>query len=214
MEMDKPDSPRGFRASGLIAVAALLAVAAGGYLYYENSERQDVSSEVPRQTASQAPATTGTAPSGNPPNAPSSSSSQRVVASAKPPTEPAPNQSSQTPAVPANNAPAVPPQQAQTQAQANPPAAPTGSSSATAPAAAAAQSERTKPASLPTNEIAYVQRSRANIRSEPSARAKRIGQAARGTKMNVLGRSGKWVQVENGETKGWISGRLLGPALP
>jgi cytoskeletal protein RodZ len=214
MEMDKPDSQRGFRASGLIAVAALLAVAAGGYLFYENSERQDVSSEVPQQTASQAPATTGTPPFGTPPNAPSSSSSQRVVAGANPPTEPAPNQSSQTPAVPANNAPAVPPRQAETQAQANPPAAPTGSGSATAPAAAAAQSERTKPASLPTNEIAYVQRSRANIRSEPSARAKRIGQAARGTKMNVLGRSGKWVQVENGETKGWISGRLLGPALP
>jgi uncharacterized protein YgiM (DUF1202 family) len=59
-----------------------------------------------------------------------------------------------------------------------------------------------------------VQRSRANIRSEPNARSKRVGQMARGTKLNVLGRSGKWVQVESGETKGWISGRLLGPASP
>lgn len=207
METDRPDGHRGSRVPGLVAAAALLAVAAGGYLYYQSGTSPDVTSEVQQKPASPAPSAQGTpsAPAG----AASNSSSQRVTAAADAPTPPPPNQSSQTPAASANNAPAVPPRQTQAQGQAAPPAAPASSGSA-APAAAA----QTKPASLPTNDIAYVQRSRANIRSEPNARSKRIGQAARGTKVNVLGRSGKWVQVESGETKGWISGRLVGPASP
>jgi len=59
-----------------------------------------------------------------------------------------------------------------------------------------------------------VQNADANIRSEPSLRGTRVGKAAKGTKVNVLSRTGKWVQVESGETKGWISGKLLGDRLP
>ena len=69
-------------------------------------------------------------------------------------------------------------------------------------------------ASLPINDIAYVRKSNANIRSEPSLRGKRVGKAAKGTKLKVLNRTRNWVQVESGETIGWISGNLLGDRLP
>jgi hypothetical protein len=216
METDRPDGHRGSRVPGLVAVAALIAVAAGGYFYYQSGERPDVTSELQQKPASPAPGTAGTPTPAAPANSAAKPASQPAATAANAPTGNPPNQGSQTPAPSANNAPAVPPRQAQTQvqAQAAPPAAPTSSGNAPAPAAAAPQSERTRPASLPTNDVTYVQRSRANIRSEPSARSKRVGQFAKGAKLNVLGRSGKWVQVESGETKGWISGRLLGPASP
>ncbi|MGZ5843206.1 MAG: SH3 domain-containing protein [Xanthobacteraceae bacterium] len=81
-------------------------------------------------------------------------------------------------------------------------------------AAGAQQNGQSKSASLPTNDIAYVQKRRANIRSEPNERGPLAGRAYKGTKLSVLNRSGKWVQVESGETKGWVSARLLGPRLP
>jgi hypothetical protein len=90
----------------------------------------------------------------------------------------------------------------------------TNSDTPTDPAAGAPQSGQTKSASLPTNDIAYVQRRRANIRSEPSERGPLAGRAYKGTRLSVVSRSGKWVQVESGETKGWVSARLLGPRLP
>jgi uncharacterized protein YgiM (DUF1202 family) len=81
-------------------------------------------------------------------------------------------------------------------------------------AAGVPQSGQTKAASLPTNDIAYVQRPRANIRSEANPRGSLIGRAYKGTRLSVVSRSGKWVQIESGETKGWVSARLLGPRLP
>ena len=214
METDRPDGHRGSRVPGFVAAAALLAVAVGGYLYYQSGGRPDVSAELQQKPPSPAPGTEATTAPGNPADNAAKPTSQGVAAAPNAPTGNPSDAGNQAPAVPANNAPAVPPQQAQAPTQADPPAAPTGSGNATAPAAATPQSEQTKPASLPTDDIAYVQRSRANIRAEPSAHGKRVGQLARGTKLNVLGRSGKWVQVESGETKGWISGRLLGPASP
>jgi Bacterial SH3 domain len=80
--------------------------------------------------------------------------------------------------------------------------------------AGAPQNGQSKSASLPTNDIAYVQKRLANIRSEASARGPLVGRAYKGTKLSVLNRSGKWVQVESGETNGWIIASLLGPRLP
>jgi uncharacterized protein YgiM (DUF1202 family) len=73
---------------------------------------------------------------------------------------------------------------------------------------------QTKAASLPTSNIAYVQRPRANIRSAANPRGPLVGRAYKGTKLSVVSRNGKWVQVESGETKGWVSANLLGPRLP
>jgi uncharacterized protein YgiM (DUF1202 family) len=81
-------------------------------------------------------------------------------------------------------------------------------------AAGAPQISQSKPASLSANDIAYVQKRHANIRSEPRERGTLAGRAYKGTKVSVVSRSGKWVQVESGETKGWVSAKLLGPRLP
>ena len=101
-------------------------------------------------------------------------------------------------------------------AEAGAPASPNQASQAASPepAAGAPQDGQSKSASLPTNDVAYVQKRRANIRSEPSERGPLAGRAYKGTKLSVLSRSGKWVQVESAETKGWVSARLLGPRLP
>jgi hypothetical protein len=76
------------------------------------------------------------------------------------------------------------------------------------------QNAQSKPASLSANDIAYVQKRHANIRSEPRERGSLAGRAYKGTKLSVVSRSGKWVQVESGETKGWVSAKLIGPRLP
>jgi hypothetical protein len=80
--------------------------------------------------------------------------------------------------------------------------------------AGAPQGGQSKSASLPTSDVAYVQRRLANIRSEARARGPLVGRAYKGTKLSVVSRAGKWVQVESGETKGWIIASLLGPRLP
>jgi hypothetical protein len=78
----------------------------------------------------------------------------------------------------------------------------------------AAQISQSKSASLSANDIAYVQKRHANIRSEPRERGPLAGRAYKGTKVSVVSRSGKWVQVESGETKGWVSAHLLGVRQP
>jgi cytoskeletal protein RodZ len=210
MEADQPDNHRGSRVSGLVAAAALLAVAVGGYLYYQNGRGPDPSSEVQQTPPSPTPSTQGTTAS-SPADGAAKPSSQQVTAAASAPTEPAPNQgSSQAPAASADNKPAVAPEQDQADGR----AAQINSDTSTKPAASAPENAQSKPTSLPTNDIAYVQKSRANIRSEPSVRGKLVGQAAKGTKLNVVSRAGRWVQVESGETKGWINGNLLGSHSP
>ena len=179
MDMDKPDDQKRSRVAELVAVAALLAVG-GGYFLYQHGIPSDVSSELAQNSASSAPGPeSGTAP-GNAAGATSNSPSQQLAANA--------------------GAPA--------------PASQAGQAASPAPAAGAQQNGQSKSASLPTTDIAYVQKRRANIRSEPSERGPLAGRAYKGTKLSVLNRSGKWVQVESGETKGWVSARLLGPRLP
>jgi hypothetical protein len=210
METDQPDSPRGSRVSGLVAAAALLAVAVGGYLYYQTSSRPEVSSELQQKPPSPAPSTElTTAPSG-PADVAAKPSSQQAASDANAPPQPPSNQGSPTPSPPADNKPAAPPQQDQADAS----AARTNSDTSTKPAAGAPENAQSKPTSLPTDDIAYVQAARANIRSGPSVRGQVVGKVSKGTKLNVLSRAGKWVQVESGETKGWISGNLLGGRSP
>jgi hypothetical protein len=206
MQAYQPNRRRGHHASGIVALIALLAVSAGGYLYYHNAERTDVSSAKQQTPAPRASDAKGTIAAASPPDPDSNPSSQRESAAAKALTEPPRNQGSLAPAAATVNA-ARPPQ-----AQAEGVPAPSGS--AAQPAAGAPKNGESKSASLPTNDIAYVQNADANIRSEPSLRGTRVGKAAKGTKVNVLSRTGKWVQVESGETKGWISRKLLGDRLP
>jgi uncharacterized protein YgiM (DUF1202 family) len=82
------------------------------------------------------------------------------------------------------------------------------------PAADIPQNAQSKPASLSASHIAYVQKRHANIRAEPRDGGPLAGRAYKGTRLSVVSRSGKWVQVESGETKGWVSAKLIGPRLP
>ena len=52
----------------------------------------------------------------------------------------------------------------------------------------------------------FVQARRANIRSEPGRGGRVIGTATKGSKVKVVGRSGKWVEVETDAGQGWING--------
>jgi cytoskeletal protein RodZ len=134
------------------------------------------------------PPSSGTAStSASPAVAASSASAQQADAGA--PKPPSADQSGQAAA---NNAPAIAPE----------------------PPARAPVNAQSRPTSLSSNDFAYVQKSSANIRAEPRVRGKRVGQAPKGTKLTVLSRAGKWVQVDDGATKGWVSGNLLGPRSP
>jgi len=64
---------------------------------------------------------------------------------------------------------------------------------------------------LPSDEVLVVQRSRANIRTEPSRKGRVIGTAAKGTQVKVISRARNWIEVEVGGGRGWITGALLGP---
>jgi hypothetical protein len=207
---DKTNSHRLSGVSGLVAAAGLFAVVVGGYLYYQSREGADVSSELQQEPISPAPGAEGSTSPGSQADAASNSSSQQAAADASTPAGNLPNQSSQTPP------PSIEAWRAgtQPQGQADDPAAPTNSGNATEPAPAFPPNARSRPTSLPTNDIAYVQGARANIRSKPSVDAKLVGQADKGSKLNVVRRDGKWVQVERGATRGWVSGNLLGPRLP
>lgn len=185
MDMDRPDGQSRPRVANVVAVAALLTIVVGYFLYH-NGGPADVSSESPK-SASSAPGTEGGSAPGNAAGATSNSPSQQLAANAGAPASP--NQASQA-------------------------ALPSVDNNRTEPAASAPQNGQSKPASLSANDIAYVQKRHANIRSEPRERGSLAGRAYKGTKLSVVSRSGKWVQVESGETKGWVSAKLIGPRLP
>jgi hypothetical protein len=208
----------GSRVLGGVAAAALFAVAVGGYLIYQNSGPSEVSSELQQTPASLSPGTEGTAAQGAAAqgtapgasaDAASNWNSQPVAATTNAPTENPPNQGSQIPPPSINSWRA-----GIQQGPADGRPARTNGGNATEAAARPPTNAQSKPTSLPTNDSAYVQKSRANIRAEPSVDARLVGQVSKGDKLTVVSRAGKWTQVESGATRGWISGNLLGPRLP
>ena len=71
-----------------------------------------------------------------------------------------------------------------------------------------------EPAALPSSDDLFVQVGQANIRATANLRARVVTRAAKGDRLKVLGRSGKWVEVETQGRSGWINGKLLGPRAP
>jgi hypothetical protein len=73
-----------------------------------------------------------------------------------------------------------------------------------------AGSLRTAPAR--SQDILFVQRPRVNIRSTPSANGSVLAIALKGTRFKIRGRQADWVQVQNGQLRGWVNAQFLAPA--
>lgn len=67
---------------------------------------------------------------------------------------------------------------------------------------------------LTRGQFAFVQRPGVNIRNAPSPSGEIVGSALMGGRFVVAGREGEWVQVAQGQWRGWINQRFLGPRLP
>jgi hypothetical protein len=61
--------------------------------------------------------------------------------------------------------------------------------------------------------IFYVNVSFANIREEPSKKAKIVGGAGKGEHLVVLEKRDDWTQVDMGGKKGWVATRLLSTSI-
>jgi cytoskeletal protein RodZ len=134
--------------------------------------------------------------------------------------QPADKQATPSASVPAPTPPSPP--QAQPSAQASAPAAPATPASKTqeskssptpaepAPPAARPQSMSQEPAALPSADTKIIQATRANMRSAPRRTARVLGTVAKGAQVKVLGRSGRWVQIEADGRTGWVNAKLLG----
>jgi hypothetical protein len=142
---------------------------------------------APPATPGQPKASTGGSPEAVPPAA--------TAAKSADPVQPAQNESPQ----PARN---EPPRQPDPK-----PAAPAAGSDP-------APSMRDQTASLPAGEVLFVQKSRANIRSQPRSRARIVASAPKGQRVEVVGRDGSWIQIRTDLGEGWMSRRLLGPQIP
>jgi SH3-like domain-containing protein len=68
-----------------------------------------------------------------------------------------------------------------------------------------------EPAALPNAEMISVQRSGVNIRAAPRRTARVVGSVTKGSRLKVVSRSGKWVEVETDGRSGWISRNMLRP---
>jgi uncharacterized protein YgiM (DUF1202 family) len=49
----------------------------------------------------------------------------------------------------------------------------------------------------------------ANLRAEPTTKSPKLGEVKQGTKLQVLGTSGDWVQVKSGDKTGYVNRKLL-----
>jgi Bacterial SH3 domain len=73
--------------------------------------------------------------------------------------------------------------------------------------------EATNPASR-NLEVLFLQRSGVNVRSAASRTSRVVGTARKGTRFEVTNRQGRWVEVNSGRIKGWISDRFLASNAP
>jgi hypothetical protein len=220
MEPDRtttPASEGGRRSRGGVilgvALVALLLFGAAGYFYSGYDSGRDANREI--SSAPQAPqASQDSRPT-------SEDVASRPAENAAPPSSPqqpapAPPAAAEAPAAPAPNAPAMqgpqPPRESPA-VQTQGPAGSAPAESAASPTPAPPADLREQPTSLPGEDIVFVQKPRVNIRSEPSINGRVVGSASKGQQFKAVRRAGNWVQVE-GDTTGWISGRLLGPEKP
>jgi uncharacterized protein YgiM (DUF1202 family) len=68
-----------------------------------------------------------------------------------------------------------------------------------------------EPAALPNPAMMSVRVAGMNLRSAPSRTARVVGTVAKGSQVKVIGRSGKWVEIETEARSGWVSANLLSP---
>lgn len=208
-----------------IGLAALLVLGAAGFFYAKRDAGPDTSPAPGSQQAARPAEKEAASPPAAPPAQPSASV-QQPERPAPPPAstqQPEPPARSASPTTePPAPAPAAPAPSSSTTSSPPPanqaPAAQAQAPSDSAPAASAAQATppptmSDQPTSLPS-EVTFVQRPGVNIRSEPSATARKVGTASKGRQFKVIGREGNWVHVEDDAITGWIGGRLLGPQKP
>ena len=177
-----------------------------GAVYYLYLGKEEASSERTSQPASTAEAPPSQ-PLGSEQRVPDRTAAQEAVPAAPPPT---PSGSSEAQAPPSAASEPRPPVEGSAQAQ-NPPNA---NETATRPEPTAPDPMRDQSVSLPAPEVAFVQGTRVNIRSDPNARAQIVGHASKGEQLTVIRRAGRWVQVDTGRGQGWVSASLLGPRSP
>jgi Bacterial SH3 domain len=84
--------------------------------------------------------------------------------------------------------------------------------SITAQGASAASTGNTVPSR--NVDTVFLQRPGVNIRATPSATGIVRGSAPKGTRFKITNRDGKWVQVEGGRLKGWITSQFLAANKP
>src|SRR3954453_10603104 len=142
------------RTSGLVALAGVLVFAVGGYLTYQSSGPVELSSELPQEPVLPAPVSEATTASDSAAETPPAGGSQQAAAEPNAPAGIPSHQGSRTPLTSIDRWRAG----TQPRGQADGRAAPTNSYIATEPTAGFPENARSRPTSLPTNEIAYVQK--------------------------------------------------------
>lgn len=63
-------------------------------------------------------------------------------------------------------------------------------------------------------EIYYVQSVKAKVLSSPSFKARLLGEASRGTRLNSISKEGSWVKVKYYGKDGYVAAILLAPSPP
>jgi hypothetical protein len=233
------EANRSKRMRGLLAGALVGLLIAGGAYYFLSQRATDRSEPGSEQastsTGAQAPATQapgsrqgrdgGGVVERDASSRPATPSHVERDASSPPATPGQPKASSQPSGSPAALPPAAtaarsedpaqltqnePPQPARSES----PRQPDPSQAAPATGTDPARSMQDQTASLPVGEVLFVQKSRVNIRSQPRSRAKIVGSAPKGRRVEVIRRDRSWIQIRTDGGDGWVNRRMVGPQAP